>query len=280
MLPDMPGPTLRRRQLGAELQRLREVAAVSRGEAAAAIGCSTARIGHLETGRNTLTKAELIVLCQRYRATDRLGVLEDIRIEASRKGWWSTFGLPESMWGYIGLETDAAAVRTVELETIPGLLQTEDYARTLYLALERLSPKEVSRRVAARMQRQARLSGPDPLQLTAIISQAALERCARQPSVAAAQLSRLADRAQWPNVELRVLPFDIGLHVGMSGPFSVLSFPEQLPDIAYYEYAVGGHLVDDESVVDQLDKLLRKLSDQALGSDESAAMITELAQRM
>jgi hypothetical protein len=140
-----------------------------------------------------------------------------------------------SISGYVGLETDASEVRTVELETVPGLLQTEEYARALYLMTGRLLAKEVGRRVAARMQRQARLSGTDPLELTAYISQGALERCARAGEVAAGQLSLLVDRAQWPNITIRIVPFAAGLHVGMLGSFSVLSFPELLPDIAYYE---------------------------------------------
>jgi transcriptional regulator with XRE-family HTH domain len=278
----MAGPTIRRVQLGTELRRLREAAGMSRPEAAAAIKTSKSRLAAIELGRNVVSFSELVVLLRdHYHGTEeQLATLEEIREEASQRGWWSTYGLPESISGYVGLETDASEVRTVELETVPGLLQTEEYARALYLAADRLSAKEVARRVAARMQRQARLSGDNPLKLTAYISQAALERCANQPSVAAGQLSRLIDRAQWPNITIRVVPFSVGVHAGHSGPFSVLSFAELLPDIAYYEYAVGGHLVDDESVVGQLDRLLGKLGDIALGRDESLEMITELAQRM
>jgi hypothetical protein len=128
------------------------------------------------------------------------------------------------------------------------------------------------------MQRQDRLLGPNRMQLTAVVSEGALLRCARQTAVAAEQLTKLLDRAQWPNIELRVLPFDAGLHVGMAGAFSLLSFPAQLlPDAAHQEYAVGGHIVDDQSVVSQLDTLFDKLRSQALGTDESLAMIAELA---
>lgn len=276
------GPTIRRRRLGLELARLREAAGVTRADAAAAIGSSVGRIGHIESGRNVPGKADLIVLLRDNYGVDEttLSTLEELRREASKRGWWSTYGLPESLAGYIGLESDASSVRTLELELIPGLLQTEEYARALYALPGRLAGKEVDRRVAARMQRQQRLTGPNRLHLTAIVSQAALERCARQTSVADAQLRQLVERAQWPNVELLILPFDLGLHVGMSGPFSLLSFPDELlADIAYQEYAVGGHIIDDESVVSQLDTLLSKLRGQALGSDESLTMITELAEQ-
>lgn len=151
--------------------------------------------------------------------------------------------------------------------------------RTLYtLRGARLSAKEVDRRVAARLQRQERLAGPNPLQLIAVVSQAALERCARDATIAAAQLAQLRDRATWPNIELRVLPFDLGLHVGMSGPFSLLSFPDQLlANAAYQEYAVGGHVIDDQSVVSQLDTLFDELRSQTLDADDSLALIAQLA---
>jgi transcriptional regulator with XRE-family HTH domain len=276
----MPGPTIRRKQLGIELRRLREAAGVTRAEAAAAIKCSPARIGHIEVGKNALGYAELVVLLRDHYGADEdtLNTLEELRQEASKRGWWSTYGLPEWLAGYVGLEHDASAVRTAELELIPGLLQTEDYARTLITLGGRLSSKDVERRVSARMQRQDRLSGADPLQFTAVISEAALVRCAQDPSIGPAQLAQLIERANWPNVEILALPFAAGLHAGMAGAFSLLSFPDKLlHDAAYQEYIVGGHVIDDEAVVAQLDSLFGKLRGQALDPNESLAMLAELA---
>lgn len=279
----MAGPTIRRRQLGIELQRLREQAGVNRPDAAAFIGCSPARIGHIESGRNVLGKAELIVLLRDHYGADgsTLDTLEEIRREASQRGWWSMYGLPDWLAGYVGLESDASTVRAWELELIPGLLQTEDYARALYTLGGRFSAKEVDRRVAARMQRQERLTGADAsLKLTAVVSEAALQRCARHPSVAAGQLAQLVDRAKWRNVDLRVLPFGTGLHDGMSGPFSLLSFPDRLlGDAAYQEYAVGGHVIDDESIVSELATLFDELRGQALDTSDSLTMVAQLANR-
>lgn len=126
--------------------------------------------------------------------------------------------------------------------------------------------------------RQERLTDDDPLKLTAVVSEAALVRCARDSRVAADQLSQLAERAAWPNVELRVLPFDAGLHIGMNGPFSLLSFPDDLlADVAYQEFVVGGHVIDDQSIVSQLDMLFNQLRSQALAPNESLAVIAQLA---
>jgi len=279
MIPAMAGPTVRRLQLGIELERLRVTAGVSRPDAAAAIGCSEARIGHIETGRNAPSKSDLIVLVERlYGAGEAtLAALEELREEASKRGWWSTYRLPKWLTGYVGLEADAVSLRCLNLEIIPGLLQTEQYMRRLY-ALSDLPPaRDVDRHVQARLQRQDRLTGPDTLQLSAVISEAALERCVRDQAVASAQLDHLIDRASWPNVELRVLPFDLGLHVG-TGPFTLLSFPDHLlADAAYQEYAVGGHIIDDQSVVARLAMLFDELRGQSLDADESLATIAQLA---
>ncbi len=277
----MPGPTIRRKQLGIELRRLREAAGVSRQEAAAALKCSPARIGHIEVGKNALGYAELVVLLRDHYGADdlTLSTLEELRQEAAKRGWWSTYGLPEWLAGYVGLEHDASNLRSFEEALIHGLLQTEEYARACYALDERWSTREVDRRVAARMQRQQRLTGDNPLQLTAVMSETALVRCANSP-VASNQLRQLLERAQWTNVELRVLPLRAGLHVGMAGSFSLLSFPDQLlHDAAYQEYAVGGHVIDDDGVVSQLDRLFGKLHGQALGANESMALIAELAKR-
>lgn len=279
MMPGMAGPTVRRIQLGAELGRLRVAAGVSRLEAAAAIGCSEPRIGHIETGRNTPGKSELIVLVDRVYGADEatLAALEELREEASKRGWWSTYRLPKWLAGYVGLETDAVSLRCLDIEIIPGLLQTEQYMRRLYTLRAQPTGKEIDRLVGARLQRQGRLSGPDALQLSAVVSEGALERCARDTAVAGAQLAQLLERATWPNVDLRVLPFDLGLHVG-TGPFTLLTFPDQLlADAAYQEYAVGGHIIDDASVVARLATLWDELRGQSLATDESLTMIAQLA---
>ncbi len=276
-LPAMTGPTISRLLLGKALRQLRDSADVSREQAAAALKCSKARIDHIEVGRNALGYAELVMLLRdHYGADDEtLNELETLRERASQRGWWSTAGLSNWLARYVGLESDAVSVRAFELDLIPGLLQTEAYARACYALDDRWSARDVERRVAARAKRQQRLTGPDPLQLTAVISETALVRCARHGLTE--QLTALAQRAHQPNIELRVLPFDIGLHVAMASSFTLLTFPDQLlNDVAYQEYVVGGDVVEDDGVVSQLATLFDKLRSQALGVNESLAKITEL----
>lgn len=254
---------------------------MSRPEAAAAIKTSKSRLAAIELGRNVVSYSELIVLLRNhYHGTEeQLAALEEIREEASQRGWWSTYGLPEGLSSYVGLESDASSLRRLDLENIPGLLQTEAYMRTQCTIDTRLSDRETERRIAARLRRQEHLTGPIPLQLTAVVSEGALLRCAGDGHLAAGQLAHLSEMAGRPNIELRVLPFGFGLHAGMAGPFSLLSFPDGLlPDIAHQEYVVGGHLIDDASVVSQLTTVFSELRNQALGPNESLTMIAQLAE--
>jgi Domain of unknown function (DUF5753) len=131
-----------------------------------------------------------------------------------------------------------------------------------------------------RMRRQARLTAPDPLTLSVVLSEAAIRRTLALGGVGIEQLARLAATSELPNVTVRVLPFEAGVHRSMSGSFTLLNFAEGVsPPIAYQEYAVGGHLVDDQDVVQQLSDLHDQLREQALGCDESIAMISELTQQ-
>lgn len=275
----MAGPSIRRRQLGAALRQLRTDAAQNREDTAAVLGCSQTKVTYLESGRNVIGKTELIVLLQHYGAEERLATLEELRQGAGKRGWWSTARLPQWLSAYVGLETEASSVRCFELELIPGLLQTEQYTREVHALLGKLTPDDLERRVKARLRRQERLVATDPLQLSALLSEAALKRCARQPNVATDQFRQLLDWAQLPNVEIQVLPFDFGLHSGMSGAFTLLSFPDGLlPDAGWQEYALGGHLIDDQADVAYLSTLYAKLRDQALGRDESLTLLAGLVE--
>jgi transcriptional regulator with XRE-family HTH domain len=272
----MTGPTIRRRQLGAALRQLRTDAGQTREAVAVVLGCSPTKVTYLESGRNAPSKTDLIVLLQHYGATDKLPALEELRTGAVKRGWWSTARLPDWLAAYVGLESEASSVRTFELELIPGLLQTEGYARELHTLRGHLSAEDLERRVAARLKRQERLTAAAPLHLSVVLSQGALERCARHPSVAAEQFGQLTKWANLPNVEIQVLPFDVGLHRGMAGAFSVLSFPEDLlPDAGWQENPLGGHVIDDHEDVVYLVTLYDELRSQALGCDESLTLLAE-----
>lgn len=269
---------MRRKQLGRALRTLREAAGLRMEDAAAALDCARSRISQLETGRYVVRKPDLEALVRLYHANERLDTLEELRRESSKRGWWSTSKLPQWLQAYIGMEDDALAAQIFSLELIPGLLQTEDYARSVHFGS--IPSDEVSRRVAARMKRQARLTSENPLELSVILSEGALARTVAMGELGVGQLRYLGELAELSNISIRLLPFSAGAHPSMAGSFTLLTFATGVfPPVAYQEYAVGGHVVDDQDDVQELSALYDQLRDQALGCDESLIMISELTRR-
>lgn len=270
---------MRRKQLGAELRRLRREVDVTMEHAASVLDCARSRIGHIENGRNSIRKPELKVLLDLYGVDgDAQAALEDLRQEASKRGWWSTYRLPSWLLGYVGLESDASTMRSFEGELIPGLLQTEAYSRRIHVVAEHMAKaEEVEKLVAARQHRQQRLTAETaPLDLAAVVAEAAFRRAMGEPEVGREQLDHVAELAQRPNIAVHVLLDSTGLHPSMSGSFTVLGFASgALPAVGYQEYAVGGHLVDDQDAVARLSELWEVLRSRALGKEESIQWIRQ-----
>lgn len=275
-----PGPTMRRRQLGAELRRLRNDAGITMEHAAAVLDCARSRIGHIENGRNSIRKPELKVILDLYGASDEEHeTLEELRQQASKRGWSSTYRLPSWLKRYVEMETDATTMRSFEGELIPGLMQTEQYARRVHtVAGDLIKPADLDRLVAARMRRQARLTDDEtPLELSTVVSEAAFRRALGDAEIGLAQLAHVIELAQRPHVTLHVLPYAAGLHSSMSGSFTVLTFDAGVaPPFGYQEHAIGGHVVDDRNAVKQLLDLWELLRTQALPADKSLAWLSEL----
>lgn len=275
------GPTMRRRQLGAELRRLRNSVDITMEHVAAVLDCARSRIGHIENGRNAIRKPELKVVLDLYGASDEEHqTLEELRQQASKRGWSSTYRLPSWLKRYVEMETDAATVRTFESEIIPGLLQTEEYARRVHVVGAHLiNPDELERFVAARKRRQLRLTDDEaPLEFSTVISEAAFRRALGDTEIGPAQLAHIVELARRPNVTLHVLPYAAGLHPSMSGSFTVLTFDAGVAQpFGYQEHAVDGHLVDDQKVIRRLVELWELLRNQALSAVESLDWLSALS---
>ena len=272
---------MRRRQLGAELRSLRNGADLTMEHAAAVLDCARSRIGHIENGRNSIRKPELKVLLDLYGASDEdQANLEELRQQASKRGWSSTYRLPSWLKRYVEMETDAATMHSFESELIPGLLQTEEYARRVHLvAAHLIKPDELDRLVAARTRRQSRLTDDEaPLDFFAVVSEAAFRRAHGDSEIGPAQLARVIELARRPNVTLHVLPYAAGLHPSMSGSFAVLTFDSEVaPPFGYQEHAIGGHVVDDQKVIRRMMDLWELLRNQALSAGDSLDWLSELS---
>jgi|tagenome__1003787_1003787.scaffolds.fasta_scaffold20818238_2 transcriptional regulator with XRE-family HTH domain len=264
---------MKKRRLGEELRRLRETSGVPAEQAAAELDCTVGKIRHIEGGRNAPSKSDLTVLCGLYGASKGVhAVLESIRKGASQRGWWSTYKLPNWLHLYVGAESDAHTVRTIQLELIPGLLQTEAYARAMH---DLAGVANADKLVEARLKRQERLLSREPLTLQAVISEAAIRRAAVE-DFAAEQFRHLLAMARRPNVSLRILPFSTGLHMSVTSGFVLLDFhPEVGAPSAYLEHANAGQLVDDATVVRHMTDVFAAVRAQALSEKESGDFIEQ-----
>jgi hypothetical protein len=207
-------------------------------------------------------------------------VLVTLARESHQKGWWHTYGdsLAESFRTYVGLEADAVTVRSYESEYVPGLLQTEDYAREVIRSGSlTATDAEVEKHVAVRMARQERLANGQSPELWVVINEGALRRLVGGPAVMRAQLQRLAEESHRPHITLQLMPFDVGAHAGMSGAFTVLSFPEPVdPDVGHVPYNTGNLFLEKPEELARLGLIFNHLRAAALSVSESRNAIFRL----
>jgi transcriptional regulator with XRE-family HTH domain len=275
-------PTVQRLQLGATLRRKREAAGQRQEEAAAALDCDTSKISRIEHGRSGLKVAELEKLLDLYQVTgserqELLDVGRDARQRGRRKLYGDT--LPGHFRRFIDLEADATEIRCYEGELVPGLLQTENYARVLIrVALFGADQAEVDRRVKIRMDRKVILArdAPPPPRLWCVLGEAAFARPVGGPQVSRTQMEHLLQITTEPTtVTVQVLPFSVGEYPGLGGSFNLLSLGTAAPTIGHMDtLGVGSTYVERESVA-SLVECFDRLRATALGPEESRAFILE-----
>jgi transcriptional regulator with XRE-family HTH domain len=277
------GPTVVRIVLGTQLRRLREAAGISREAAGEAIRASHAKISRLELGRVGFKERDLEDLLTLYGLHDpaaRAAMLDLVK-PANARGWWQQDGdlLPSWFEMYLRLEQEASYIRTFQVQFVPGLLQSEEYARRVILAGHGAeSTFEVDRRVRLRMNRQKMLGEPGGPQFWAVIDEAALRRPYGSREVMRDQLDYILEMTELPNVTVQVLPFSAGSHAAAGGPFTLLRFAEpDLPDVVYLEQLNSAVYVDKRSDVEDYLGVIEQVSVQALAPAESRALIREMS---
>ncbi|WP_341715566.1 helix-turn-helix transcriptional regulator [Micromonospora sp. FIMYZ51] len=250
------GPTVLRMLLGAQLRRLRESRGVTRESAGWEIRSSESKISRMELGRVGFKERDVADLLTLYGVTaeqERAALLKLAR-DANSPGWWHRYGdvLPSWFQSYLGLEAAAVLIRSYEVQFVPGLLQTREYARAVVLlGHSGADPTEIDRRVDLRMRRQELLRRPRPPRLWAVVDEAALRRPIGGPQVMRGQLEALLEATRTPNVRLQVIPFAAGGHAAAGGAFTILRFGDQdLPDIVYIEQLTSALYLDKREDLD------------------------------
>jgi transcriptional regulator with XRE-family HTH domain len=281
-------PTVRRRRLAAELRRLR---GMRKGTTvAAALGWSPAKISRYELGRTSFPLDELGKLLDFYRiAEPRRAQLLALAEEANLRGWWEDYSdvlNPEYM-EFIGLEAEASSIGHCEGTVVPGLLQTEEYARQLnagYRSAVPTPPRVLERLVRVRMIRQEVLARDQPPRLSVVIDESVLLRKIGDRGLMYAQLKHLAKVTQLPHVELRVLPLDRETPL-VADSFVIFGFGDpaagdvgELADVVSTESLKSELYVEGEADTYLYRLVLQRMMDASLSPEDSTRFILDTAQ--
>ncbi|MGH3267293.1 MAG: helix-turn-helix domain-containing protein [Trebonia sp.] len=274
------GPTVLRMLLGAQLRRLREGASVTRDEAGYHIRASGSKISRMELGRVSFKERDVTDLLHFYGIHDpaERETLVQLTREANATPWYQKFQdvVPDWFHVFVGLEEAAQLIRVYEVQFVPGLLQTEEYARAVILqGAPGLDPDEVDRRVALRMGRQKLLTRENPPRYWVIMDEAALRRPMGGRDVHVGQIERLIDLVGEPNITIQVMPFRYGGHAAEGGAFTIMRFPEtDLPDVVYMEYLTGAHYIDKPEEVERYAAVMERLSVAGTSPDRTREILS------
>ena len=276
--PRSAGPTVQRLVLGGHLRRLREQAGMTTERAAVSIRGSHSKISRMEHGRVGFKERDIGDLLTLYgvgEGAEREALL-NLAKEANTPGWWQTYSdiLPHWVEPYFGLEAAASFIREYELQFVPGLLQTEAYARAVIRLGTSVTEEEVIRRAQARVSRQEILRRQSPPKIWAVLDEGALHRVVGSPDTMKGQLRHLLDMCDHPAVTVQILPFTAGAHRAMGGAFTILRYTEpDLRDVVFIEQLTSALYLDKQSEVDSYLEVIEEVCLQAEPSAKTPAIL-------
>jgi transcriptional regulator with XRE-family HTH domain len=279
-------PTVGQVVLGRRLLDLRESAGLKREEAARILRVAPATVRRMEMAEVTLKIPYLQLLLKAYGVSDlEAEAFVQLAEEANRPGWWQRFHdvLPGWFSMHVSLEGAAAVIRQYEPHFVPGLLQTEDYARGVLEsgAIGQTSPDEIERHVALRMQRQELLTRQDAPRLWVVMDETVLRRPVGGAEVMRAQIDKLLDATKLPSVTLQVAPFANGPHPGTYGPFVLFRFAmPELPDMVYSEYLTGAVYLDARTEVAAHLEVMDRMAAQAATAHRTKEILRDLRKEL
>jgi transcriptional regulator with XRE-family HTH domain len=288
----LTGSTVPRRQLGRYLRDARNAAGLTVKDAARGLEWSETKIWRIESGQTSLRSFDVEVMCRVYRVeTDMTEALMGLAKETKARGWWQGYGdaVPEWFDVYVGLEAAASHLFLYEQQLVPGLFQTAEYAQTLIEADHpEESSDEIDRRVRLRIARQALVRRTiDPPTMQVALTEAVLRWPVGGVDIMAAQLDRLAEASELPNVSLRVVPFSAGFHPGiLSGSFNLLRFPlngggqESEPPTVYADLYTGSLYLDKPNEIDRYSEAYAAIWQHALDEETSREIIHHAAEAL
>ena len=276
-------PTIRLRRLASELRRLRVAAGLTVEAVTEATGLDQSSLYRIERAQNKPQRRTVLTLLQLYRVeAERRATLLGWLKESGQTAWFQVYEpfLPEQYQAYVAFEHEAERLKNYETLFIPGLLQTTDYARAVITgaASKELDPADVERRVEVRIQRQAVLSRPVPMQLHALVDESAIRREVGGSEVMQAQLAHLVRAAGMPNIRLQVVPFGAGAHAGMPGSFVVMDFADPFDaPLVYVDGIAGDAFLETEEDIARFARTFDLIAEAALSPTQSKKLIQQAA---
>jgi len=271
-------PTVRERRLARVLRHLREEADLTIEEVAEKLEMSASTVSRIETAQVGVRPRDLGFLLELYEVseTDRDQLLQIAR-ERRQQHWWQEYAdLPTVV--VAGFEAEASTISQYSTQLVPGLLQTEAYARAVLEAIRLdAKPVDIERRLQLRIHRQALLTSEHPPEYWVVLDEAALRREVGGPAVMAEQLGRLIEVAKLPNVTLQVLPLEAGAHPAMVGAFSILRFTDQeLPDVVYLEHLTSALYLSKQEDVDQYAHVMEGICLRSAAPDKASEIVGKI----
>lgn len=280
-----PGPSVRRRQLGAMLRKIREDAGKARKDAAEWLEIGEPTISKIELGRQAIKGPNVRLLCQLYDVdASTVDTMLRLAREANQRGWWTAYRdtVPDWFRQFVGLEGDAEIMWEYQAEYVPGLLQTPAYVDAITRAVEPdYTDDMVARRVELRQTRQAQLDDVRPPEMRTYINEAVLYRLVGDAGVMREQLDYLVECSKQEHITIRIVPFRVGAHAAMDGSFVMMQFPEEeSPAFAYVENRRGGVYQEDPGDIKAYTVLVDQLAEAAVSEEDSRQMINKASRSL
>ena len=273
-VPEARSPTVRRRELGALLRKLRTEKGLTVEQAAERLLFSMSKLSRMETGHGITTPRDIRDLCDLYGVADEAerDHMLKLAVEGKQQAWWQSFDLGYAT--YVGLEAEAVSLSAFQSSVVHGLLHTADYARAGHEgAMPRLSSDQIEMQIEAKLTRQRILMRDNPPRFTVVLDEAALHRVVGGRQVMAAQLAKILDMAALPNVTVQVLPYEVGAHPAVESNFTILELPNPTPGVVFVEGLIGSTYLERDDDLTRYQMIFRKLESIALSPKSSLDLI-------
>lgn len=274
-------PTVGRRQLGALLRALRTERGLTVEQVAEELLCSPSKVSRLETGQRGATARDVRDLCDLYGVSDpeERARITRLAAEGKQQGWWQSYEL-DYFATYVGLEEAAVTIRSFKSTTVPGILQTADYATAIHdSSALNFSQEKIHQHIEVRLTRQQALTRKSPLQLRAVLDEAVIHRLVGGHDVMRDQLQRMIEAARLSNVTIQLVPFAAGAHPAMESSFDYLDFGAVAPSVVYVEGLAGNMYLERPQDLKRYEQAFAYLRDIALNPQDSVEFMVETAAR-